>query len=120
MTAVAAPARNAEFAQAVSDGLTRRRKIVPASWLYDELGSALFEAITVLPEYGLTRADTELLAQCSPEILCAAGNPSLLVELGSGTGAKTRHVLTAAAENGPVRYVPIDISRPALEICQAV
>ena len=113
------PARfNPEFAQAVADGLTRKpRKSLSASWLYDELGSALFEAITVLPEYGLTRADGQLLARASGEIVRDSGHPAIIVELGSGTGMKTRHVLAAAARFHPVEYRPIDISSAALDNC---
>jgi dimethylhistidine N-methyltransferase len=110
---VFAPALSA-FARDVAEGLARERKTLPASWLYDDLGSALFEAITHLPEYGLTRADAALLEQAAPEIIAEAGKPELVVELGSGTGSKTRHILNAAA---PVDYRPIDISRTALEAC---
>lgn len=113
------PARfNPEFAQAVADGLTRKpQKTLSASWLYDEVGSALFEVITVLPEYGLTRADGQLLARASGEIIREACHPRLVIELGSGTGMKTRHVLAAAARFGAVEYRPIDISNAALDNC---
>jgi dimethylhistidine N-methyltransferase len=107
------------FARDVAAGLSGERKTLPASWLYDEVGSALFEAITVLPEYGLTRADAGLLARAAEEIVELAGSPELIPELGSGSGTKTRHVLSAAAAAGPVRYTPIDISRAALESCEA-
>jgi L-histidine Nalpha-methyltransferase len=107
------------FAHDVAEGLTRAlQKTLPASWLYDEVGSALFEVITLLPEYGLTRADAALLQCASDEIAAAAGQPELIVELGSGTGAKTRHILAAAAAGGSVRYLPIDISRAALRNCE--
>jgi L-histidine N-alpha-methyltransferase len=111
------PARvNADFAQAVVDGLTRKhQKSLPASWFYDEVGSALFEAITVLPEYGLTRADSRLLERSAGEIIRASARPDLIVELGSGTGTKTRHLLAASA--GTVEYRPIDISGAALDLC---
>ena len=107
------------FAADVAEGLALRQKTLPPSWLYDELGSALFEAITLLPEYGLTRADASLIETASPDIVEAADFPSLIVELGSGTGAKTRHILNAAAERIRPEYVPIDISRAALENCAA-
>src|SRR5580692_21438 len=117
----ATPARvNPDFAQAVTDGLTRgRQKSLPASWFYDELGSALFEAITVLPEYGLTRADSRLLERAAGEIIRASARPDLIVELGSGTGTKTRHLLAAAASerSGVIEYRPIDISGAALDLC---
>lgn len=109
---------NPEFAQAVADGLTRKgQKTIPPSWLYDEVGSALFEAITVLPEYGVTRAEAGILLHASDEIVRAALRPSHIVELGSGTGTKTRHLLEAAARYGSVRYTPIDISTAALQSC---
>lgn len=123
--AVSAPALreqvNADFARAVADGLTRKRqKTLPPSWLYDEVGSALFETITVLPEYGLTRADGQLLARASGEIVRASRHPELIVELGSGTGTKTRHILAAAAESRHIEYRPIDISGAALENCAKI
>jgi dimethylhistidine N-methyltransferase len=108
--------RNTEFARDVAEGLRRPRKTLPASWLYDEVGSALFEAITALPEYGLTRADSSLLRQAADEIV-AASAPRVILELGSGTGSKTRHILAEAALRGEVRYLPIDISSAALENC---
>jgi L-histidine N-alpha-methyltransferase len=109
---------NAELARDVAEGLSRTpQKTLPASWLYDEVGSALFEVITVLPEYGLTRADGALLRGSADEIIAAAGQPELIFELGSGTGTKTRHILLTAAMQGAVRYLPIDISRAALDNC---
>ena len=101
----------------IEEGLTAQRKTLPASWLYDDVGSALFEVITLLPEYGLTRAEAALLARHSREIVREAGNPDLITELGSGTGIKTRHILEAAA---PARYFPVDISRSALQSCEGV
>lgn len=117
MFAPAVPLVNAELARDVAEGLSRTQKTLPASWLYDEVGSALFEVITVLPEYGLTRADGALLQRSADEIIATAGQPELIFELGSGTGTKTRHILQAAALLGNVRYLPIDISRAALENC---
>lgn len=120
MFAPAATARfNEEFARDVKHGLTQSPKWLPATWLYDELGSLLFEAITLLPEYGLTRADNALLRLYARDVVNDAGSPPVVLELGSGSGTKTRHILNAAASEGPVRYVPIDISRAALENCQA-
>src|SRR5580658_2879330 len=115
--AISAPV-NPEFAQAVIDGLTKKgRKTLPPSWFYDEVGSALFEAITVLPEYGLTRAEASLLSNAAQDIVRASARPALIIELGSGTGTKTRHILEAAARYRPVHYLPIDISRAALDSC---
>ncbi|HWF08656.1 MAG TPA: L-histidine N(alpha)-methyltransferase [Bryobacteraceae bacterium] len=109
---------NPEFAEAVAAGLLRKgQKTLPPSWLYDEVGSALFEVITVLPEYGVTRAEASMLQTAAGEIVRAAGHPPLIIELGSGTGTKTRHILAAAAQQRQVRYLPIDISRAALDAC---
>ncbi len=118
-TAPYSPSRvNPEFAQAVAAGLTQKgRKTLPPSWFYDEVGSSLFEAITVLPEYGLTRAEARLLSNAAPEIIRASLRPALVIELGSGTGTKTRHILAAAARYHSVHYLPIDISRAALDSC---
>lgn len=114
----AVPSVNPAFARDVAEGLTRKRqKTLPASWFYDEIGSALFEVITLLPEYGLTRADARLLTEASDEIIRAACRPRLVIELGSGAGTKTRPILEVAARYGPVEYRPIDISRAALETC---
>ncbi len=124
MFAPAAPAPcspahvNPEFAEAVRNGLTRKgRKTIPPSWLYDEVGSALFEVITLLPEYGVTRAEASLLANAADEIIRASARPSRIVELGSGTGTKTRHILRAASRLQAIRYTPIDISPAALRSC---
>jgi L-histidine N-alpha-methyltransferase len=124
MSAFAAPAPaipapvNPEFAQAVLDGLTKKgQKTLPPSWFYDDVGSALFEVITVLPEYGLTRAEACLLSNCADDIVRASNRPALIIELGSGTGTKTRHVLDAAVRHRSVRYLPIDISPAALDSC---
>src|SRR6202046_4240507 len=83
----------ADFAAEVREGLTQRgQKELPSKYLYDELGSALFEAITVLPEYGLTRADERILQLHASEI---PREFAIVAELGSGTGRKTRAVLEA-------------------------
>lgn len=121
--AVPAPAPhpvNREFARDVEIGLGARRKWLPARWLYDELGSALFEAITALPEYGLTRADARIIVGAAEEICDAAGHPRTLLELGSGSGSKTRPLLEVAARRGFIEYVPIDVSRAALNSCRVM
>ena len=112
------PRVNPDFAQAVADGLTRKgQKTLPPSWFYDEVGSALFETITVLPEYGVTRAEAGLLLNSADEIVRASSHPAIVIELGSGTGTKTRHILAAAARYRSVHYFPIDISPAALDSC---
>ncbi len=111
-----------QFATDVLAGLLAPgRKTLPSQYLYDDVGSALFEVITLLPEYGLTRADSRLLASHSGDIVAELPRDLLIAELGSGSGTKTRHVLEAAAaveSRGAVRYFPIDISAAALQHCR--
>lgn len=107
-----------EFAADVRAGLLKSgEKELHSRYLYDELGSALFEAITLLPEYGLTRADTRLLQKYAGEIAAALDSPLAIAELGSGTGQKTRYLLEALRHREKVHYYPIDVSSAALERC---
>jgi L-histidine N-alpha-methyltransferase len=102
----------------VADGFSKEKKQLPSRYLYDDLGSALFEAITLLPEYGLTRAEERLLNRHSPEIAAAAGSVPTVCELGSGSGKKTRYLLDALSSRyDRVVYRPIDVSSAALEMC---
>src|SRR5450631_3440053 len=93
------PARHvSEFAAEVRAGLTKSgQRELPAKYLYDEVGSALFETITVLPEYGLTRAEERLLRAHAREIAHWLPSNVAVVELGSGSGRKTKPVLEAIA-----------------------
>jgi L-histidine Nalpha-methyltransferase len=101
----------AQMARDVRLGLTADPKELPPKYFYDERGSQLFEQITELPEYYPTRAERAILAERSTEIVAAAGEPRTLVELGSGSAAKTRHLLDAMRDAGCLdRYVPVDIS----------
>src|ERR1700756_549414 len=94
--AVSTKPQLSEFALHVSEGLSQRgQKTLPSRYFYDDLGSVLFEAITMLPEYGLTRADERLLRKRAPDVAFVANWPSLAAELGSGSGRKTRYVLQA-------------------------
>ncbi len=105
----------ADFGAEVRAGLTRPgQKELPSKYLYDEVGSALFEVISVLPEYGLTRADTRLLRLHSEQIVQRMPSPILVAELGSGTGKKTRWLLEALSRRQRTTYFPIDISPTAL------
>jgi L-histidine N-alpha-methyltransferase len=111
------------FALDAAKGLgNQSQKSLPSQYLYDELGSILFDAITVLPEYGLTRADARLLRAHAPAVVAAMSSLNLTIaELGSGTGAKTRWILEAAARRqGDVVYHPIDISETAVQQCTTV
>lgn len=96
-----------DFARAVIDGLTQRPRVIPARYFYDRRGSELFEAITGLPEYYLTRTEVALLRRYGPDIARLAGQGRVLVEFGSGSSVKTPLLLGPV---GPVAYVPIDIS----------
>lgn len=106
------------FARDVREGLSRPgQKQLPCKYFYDEVGSALFEAITVLPEYGLTRADTRLIRRLAPELRGCLRAPAAVAELGSGSGSKTRWILESLANSEPVSYYPIDLSASALTHC---
>jgi L-histidine Nalpha-methyltransferase len=111
-------ARVREFASDVRAGLAKPQKELHSKYLYDELGSSLFEAITHLPEYGLTRADERLLQRYSGEIAELLPARIAVIELGSGVGQKTRHLLEAIS-NPALRYYPIDVSSDALARCES-
>ena len=108
-----------DFARDVRDGLCRSsRKWLPAKHLYDSVGSALFEAITHIPEYGLTRADERLLGRCAgPVGEWIPGTEVIVAELGSGNGAKTRVIVDGIGAGRVRRYCPIDVSQDALDQC---
>jgi L-histidine N-alpha-methyltransferase len=101
----------AKMADDVRAGLCAYPKEVAPKYFYDDRGSRLFEQITELPEYYPTRAERQILARRSTEIHVSAGCPSTLIELGSGSAAKTRHLLSAMrACDSLGTYVPVDIS----------
>lgn len=107
------------FAEDVLEGLGRPgQKELPSKYLYDELGSALFEAITRLPEYGLTRAEERILRGHATAIAERLAWHGMVVELGSGSGRKTRRILEALAQRRPTTYCPVEISSTALESCE--
>ena len=116
----AIPANTAyEFAADVRAGLTRpRQKELLSKYLYDDVGSALFEVISHLPEYGLTRADERLLQRHASEIVERLDAPVAVAELGSGSGKKTRWILEALGRWQRTFYYPVEISRSALLMCQ--
>ena len=107
-----------EFALDVRTGLNKVRKELPSKYLYDAVGSALFDAITVLPEYGLTRADERLLKECAGEVARRLGYPVTVAELGIGSGRKTKPILQAIASRRPfLSFFAIDVSSAALDRC---
>ena len=94
----------------VVEGLSQPHKTVSSKYFYDERGSQLFEEITRLPEYYLTRAERALLHQVAGTLIASVG-PASLVELGAGSARKTRILLDAMTENDrPAVYVPLDVS----------
>jgi L-histidine Nalpha-methyltransferase len=105
----------AEDGQEVIQGLNQISKTLPARYFYDDLGSELFEQMTNLPEYYLTRTEQSLLAQHATEIAELTGSCEL-VELGSGSSRKTRLLLEAYDQlNHQLHYCPIDISAGILK-----
>src|ERR1700747_539832 len=110
---------NYEVAAEVRDGLTREeQKELPSKYLYDDVGSALFEVISHLPEYGLTRADERLLRRHAREIVERVAGPVAVAELGSGSGKKTRWLLETFCRRQRTSYYPVEISHAALVMCQ--
>jgi dimethylhistidine N-methyltransferase len=100
-------------------GLTKPgQKELPSKYLYDEIGSKLFEVISALPEYGLTRADERLLRLNAHAVAQELPGWVVIAELGSGSGKKTRAILKAFSHRGPTFYHPIEISATALAMCE--
>jgi dimethylhistidine N-methyltransferase len=100
------------FAQDVVRGLSAEGKTLPSRWLYDERGSALFEEITKLDEYYLTRAETSILRERQKDIADFVGSDAILVEYGAGAGIKTELMLAGLRD--PSGYMPIDIAEAFL------
>ncbi len=120
-TAVLSQHSKPTFAEDVRTGLLRPgQKELPSKYLYDEVGSALFEVISVLPEYGLTRADERLLRRHAMDIVARLQSRVLVAELGSGSGRKTRWILEALTRRQHrTTYCPIEISPTALARCES-
>jgi dimethylhistidine N-methyltransferase len=103
------------FAQDVARGLRSKPKRLSSKYFYDEVGSALFDAITRLPEYYLTRAETEILSEWGWQIVRVLDAPLDFLELGSGSAIKTRLLISEALRvQTALRYCPIDISTEAV------
>lgn len=104
------------FAEDVRRGLTASPKVLQPKYFYDELGSLLFGAICALPEYYVFRAEMEILRASAGEIAAWLPGPVRVIELGSGDARKTRLIIDAVlARQGSFDYLPIDVSRSALE-----
>ncbi len=112
---IAARIDRAELLRDVRRGLAMPQKELDPKYFYDDRGSELFEQITELPEYYLTRSERSLLLAEVPGIV-AAMHPRSLVELGAGSATKTRIILDAMQDSGAAKqYVPVDVSRDFLE-----
>src|SRR5258707_8242815 len=100
-----------EFASDVRRDLGKiPQRELHSKYLYDAGGTALFEVITLLPEYGLTRADQRLLRTYADDIVSRLPLPVIVGELGSGSGRKTRLILEALSRRGYALYYPIAVS----------
>jgi L-histidine Nalpha-methyltransferase len=103
------------YAEEVAQGLTTQPKSLPCKLIYDDAGSALFEEITRLPEYYLTRTELQILRERADEMASTVGTDVTVVELGAGTAVKTCTLLESLSRRQiRVRYYPVDISRAAL------
>lgn len=106
----------AGLAEDVRRGLTTQPKRFLPKYFYDELGSQLFEAICLLPEYYLTRAENEILHRYADEIASSVAGPTTLIEMGSGSASKTRLIIEALLRRqNELLFMPVDISATALE-----
>jgi L-histidine N-alpha-methyltransferase len=106
---------HAEFAQDIRAGLSSSPKHLFPKYLYDELGSRLFEAICEVDEYYLTRSEDEILQNHADAIIRCVPDCETLIELGSGSAEKTRHLIDAfMRERGQLLFIPVDISATAL------
>jgi dimethylhistidine N-methyltransferase len=101
-----------QFRAEVLKGLRARPKELPCKFFYDEAGSALFERITELDEYYLTRTEVAIMRRHALEMAALLGRRCLLIEYGSGSSAKTRLLLDALSD--PAGYVPVDVSEAYL------
>ncbi len=110
---------NSEAALEIARGLSERQKTLPPWLFYDEEGSALFEEITRLPEYYLTRTELSIFERCAGPIADVVAGTRHVVELGAGSAHKTRVLLRAlAAQRRDVAYWPVDVSEGALQTCE--
>lgn len=106
----------AGFAEDVRRGLSTRPKRFLPKYFYDQLGSQLFEAICLLPEYYLTRAENEILEHYADQIVSSVAGETTLIEMGSGSASKTRLIIEALLRKQPeLLFIPVDISASALD-----
>ena len=106
----------AGLAEDVRRGLSSQPKRFLPKYFYDELGSQLFEAICLLPEYYLTRAENEILTRYADEIVAEVDGEITLMEMGSGSASKTRLIIEALLrKQRELLFIPVDISASALD-----
>ena len=106
----------AGLAEDVRRGLSTQPKRFLPKYFYDQLGSQLFEAICLLPEYYLTRAENEILERYADEIVASVGGDITLIEMGSGSASKTRLLIEALLrKQAELLFIPVDISASALD-----
>ena len=106
----------AGLAEDVRRGLSTEPKRFLPKYFYDQLGSQLFEAICLLPEYYLTRAENQILEQYADEIVASVDGETTLVEMGSGSASKTRLLIEALLrKQHELLFIPVDISASALD-----
>jgi L-histidine N-alpha-methyltransferase len=118
-TIAATDARSGPHAE-LRRALQSRPRTIPPRWLYDDLGSELFDEITRLPEYYPTEAEREILQRHSAMIAEVSG-ATTVIELGSGTSDKTRTLLDAFVAHGEIeRFVPLDVSEATLVFAAGV
>ncbi|MBC8554667.1 MAG: L-histidine N(alpha)-methyltransferase, partial [Candidatus Brocadiales bacterium] len=104
------------FSEDVKTGLTSESKYLPFVYFYDHIGSQLFEKICELPEYYLTRTETDILESNVDDIASQFPEETVLVELGSGSSTKTRILIEAFLDcQNLAHYTPIDVSHKMLE-----
>lgn len=107
---------SAGFAEDVRKGLSSEPKRLLPKYFYDELGSQLFDAICLLPEYYLTRAENEIIERYAEEIVASVEGNKTLLEMGSGSASKTRLIIEALLnEQNNLLFIPVDISASALD-----
>lgn len=114
------PLLQQEFENEIREGLSARQKHLPSKYLYDRLGSILFEAICALPEYYLTRTERRILEQHAGDIVHGLQPDAQLVELGAGSAVKTQILIDRLLQDrDTLVYCPIDISQEALRSAEA-
>src|SRR5262245_1884305 len=103
----------ARMAEDVRQGLGTRPRRLPPKYFYDEAGGQLFDRITALPEYYLTRAEESILRELAPDLI-GRREPRDFVELGPGSCHKARFMLDALPRGSAARYIAVDVGRDGL------